>query len=185
MCHNKSVSPRRGGVTASLCVLTFRGTHHPPRPISQPWPFLLPSHLCSSDKSWVGQWAYSVISAHRCVSFSNGRSFRIALTSPSLFYPPVWLSSVLNTHLNCGNTNLCACAKFKLHLPNLYFIWPFTIAMEIRKDWLEGWPQLGRWESWVFLSPFNLGPLPLSCGFSTWFFQVCFPAGSKTFYMAI
>lgn len=182
MCHIKSLSPRKSGVTASLCVLTFRGAHCPP-PCPPPWPSLLPFHLCGSDKSWVGQHVRcSVISAHKCVLFSNGRSIRIGLTSPSLFESPQsdWAQHWAHTLMvDCVIAQTCVLVP---HKRCLYFIWPFVITMELRKGWI--W--LRSWDGWVFLSVFMYSRASSSpSGHSIWFFQVCFLTDGKISYLAV
>lgn len=152
ICRNKSVSPRRGCVTASLCVLTFRGNTAPGL-IPHPWPSLLPSRLYGYDKSWVGECLS--VQCHLCTQVCSVLQWEVLqdrIDNPFPILATRLLSSVLNTCLDCDNANLCACAEFEQHLLNHYFIWSFTIAVEVTKGWLEGWTQRGSWDGWVFIS---------------------------------
>lgn len=110
MCHDKSASPRRGGVTVSLYVLTFRGichpnsTPHPDIPGAPPTPVV---HT-STER---GTQAYRAVTTCKCSLFSDGRFSRIMLTCP-IYYSLTELYIQYAGSIERKITQICVLSKY-------------------------------------------------------------------------
>lgn len=110
MCHDKSASPRRGGVTVLLYVLTFRCICHPnsiPHPDFPGAPSTPVVHRRTEQGHAI---AYRAVTTCKCPLFSDGRFSRIMSTRP-IYYSLTELYIQYAGSIECKITQICVLLK--------------------------------------------------------------------------